>query len=602
VSGETIPGFELARVLGEGSHGRVWLARETDGLRRLVALKVFSRENRAHFERELDAARRVEEIRRRGRASELVQALGSGEAGDVSWIALEYLEGGSLAEVVARDGPLPVEAAVAAARDVARALVLLHAEGIFHRDVKPGNVLVGSDGRVRLGDFGLARALDGTLTAAGSPAFAAPEVIAGKLVSGRQADVYSLGATLIFLLTGETILPGRPDLFALERKGVPRPLQQALVAATAAAPEERLATVEELALRLDTRIEEKRRTKSEEGDVSLEERENMVQAPAAPRVAPRRSKEAVASLVCAVLVLPLATALSFAVDARPPAGSTAAVVVGILRVFLMPFPVGCWILAYILGFHARVRIRRSAGALTGKGFALAGLIVACVNLVVPVLAILTMTARPVAAPDLVTVDAVAATGTSTKLPFVPYAEAGVGDWAVYVVHEGSPNVKVNGHPLELTRTILYSVKEKSAPGDALVIEKTERRDVEGDSSTVNATEEVSTAGAPSVAHFIDVGDTFLVKDWTLWKDVRHQGGSDFPCQHLRFVADEGERGHTDVSIWFSPRVKGPGFLAWTRSGNLGGLARYNLEQSYELVGYGTREKTLWGKTFAELTK
>jgi serine/threonine protein kinase len=270
-----VPGYALERVLGQGSHGRVWLARETGGLTRLVALKVFSGENRAHFEHELAAVRRVEEVRRRERASELVQALGSGEEADRAWIALEYVENGSLAEAVARDGPLSLERALAAGREIGRALAILHEEGIYHRDVKPQNVLLGSDGRARLGDFGLSRSLDGTLSAAGSPAFAAPEVIAGKPVSGEQADVYSLGATVIFLLTGETILPGSPDVFALERRGVPRGLQQVLVEATATAPTERIATVQELLDRLDTRIQEKPRTRTEKPDAPLEGRRSM---------------------------------------------------------------------------------------------------------------------------------------------------------------------------------------------------------------------------------------------------------------------------------------------------------------------------------------
>ena len=129
-------------------------------------------------------------------------------------------------------------------REAGAALTLLHGAGLFHRDVKPANLLVGADGQLKLADFGLARPLDGTLSAAGSPAFAAPEIIAGKPVSGVLADVYSLGATLAFLLTGETILPGRPDVFALERRSVPRSLQQAIVGATAADPRERTASVE----------------------------------------------------------------------------------------------------------------------------------------------------------------------------------------------------------------------------------------------------------------------------------------------------------------------------------------------------------------------
>jgi len=239
-----ISGFAVERWIGSGAHGRVFLARETGGLKRPCALKVFEPWARERYEHELAMCARVEEMRRRSRAPEVVQSLATGvergAMGETAWIALEWAEGGSLADRVAREGPLPLAEALAFAREAARGLALLHADGLFHRDVKPANLLVGADGRLRLADFGLARPLEGTLSAAGSPAFAAPEVIAGRAADGRLADVYSLGATLAFVLTGETMLPGRPDVFALERRGVPRGVQRAILAACAADPAERL--------------------------------------------------------------------------------------------------------------------------------------------------------------------------------------------------------------------------------------------------------------------------------------------------------------------------------------------------------------------------
>jgi tRNA A-37 threonylcarbamoyl transferase component Bud32 len=239
-----IEGYAIDRLVGAGAQGSVFLAREKTGLLRPVALKVFDAAHRADFERELAMTRAIEEVRRREHAIELVQALGSGEADGLAWIVLEYLQPGSLADLVAREGPLSAERVLACAKDVARALSLLHGEGLFHRDVKPANLLMGPDGRVRLGDFGLSRSLDGTLTAAGSPAFAAPEMIAGRPAEGRAVDIYSLGATLSFLLTGEAMLPGRPDLFALERRSVPRALQQVIAKAAALDPGERFLSIE----------------------------------------------------------------------------------------------------------------------------------------------------------------------------------------------------------------------------------------------------------------------------------------------------------------------------------------------------------------------
>ncbi|HZV01437.1 MAG TPA: protein kinase, partial [Planctomycetota bacterium] len=161
-----VPGFEIDRELGAGASGRVYLAREKTGLLRTVALKVFDAEHAPDFDRELAVTRSIEEVRRREHAIELVQALGSGQEGGLSWIVLEYLEPGSLADIVSKDGPLSVERVLGCGKDAARALALLHGAGLFHRDVKPANLLEGPDGRIRLGDFGLSRALDGTLTAA----------------------------------------------------------------------------------------------------------------------------------------------------------------------------------------------------------------------------------------------------------------------------------------------------------------------------------------------------------------------------------------------------------------------------------------------------
>jgi uncharacterized protein (DUF697 family) len=231
----------------------VLLARELGGLQRLVALKVFEGDaSREAHERELVMMRRVEELRRRERVVGLVQALGSGEDGELRWIAFEYLEAGSLMEIAEREGRLSLAAAIDCVLQAGAALELLHGEGVFHRDVKPANILLGADGVIRLADFGLSRPLEGTLSAAGSPAFAAPEVIAGRTGDGRLTDIYSLGATLAFFLTGNTILPGRPDAFALERCGVPRSVQEVILCATSTNEGERYSTVAAFASALKT--------------------------------------------------------------------------------------------------------------------------------------------------------------------------------------------------------------------------------------------------------------------------------------------------------------------------------------------------------------
>lgn len=273
-----IPGFRIERQLGEGAYGRVYLAHEVEGLGRPVALKLFSAEGHEAYTRELEVLKRIEELRRRGRHPEILQALGSGQHKDRGWIALEYLEEGSLKDVLARRGPLPWTEALDAIEQATAAVAVLHAAGLFHRDVKPANLLMGADGRVRLGDFGLSRDLDGTLSAAGSPAFAAPEVIAGRIAADERArvDVYGLGATFAFLLTGEAARPGRPDVFALERSGAPRPVCDLLLEAMAYEPNERPADAHALATLLKE-VTKKLRTPSGGHEGAYEENEVMKQ-------------------------------------------------------------------------------------------------------------------------------------------------------------------------------------------------------------------------------------------------------------------------------------------------------------------------------------
>lgn len=247
-----IPGFNVEHLLGRGAYGRVYLARETTGLNRLVALKVFSDEARLAFEKELEVLKRVEELRRQGRHAGIVQAFGSGEHEGRGWIALEYLEAGSLSDRVERDGPFPWREALSHLFGATKAVRVLHEAGLFHRDIKPSNLLLGSDGLVRLGDFGLARDLDASLSAGGSPAFSPPEVIAGQVAPELRArvDVYGLGATFSFLITGKVARPGRPDAFLLERHGAPRPLVELILEAMAYEPDERPADARALLQRL----------------------------------------------------------------------------------------------------------------------------------------------------------------------------------------------------------------------------------------------------------------------------------------------------------------------------------------------------------------
>ncbi|MFE0104779.1 serine/threonine-protein kinase [Streptomyces sp. NPDC059009] len=219
--------YRLLALVGAGGMGEVYLAREEapepglepgpkpePGLEpvassparpRLVAVKTvradldIDREFRIRFRREIAAARAV--------SGAGTAALLDGDAdAEVPWLATEYVAGPALAETVARCGPLPPAAVRAVGARLARALAAVHAARVLHRDLKPGNVLLTSDGP-RLIDFGIAQAFEATaLTAAGmlvgTPGFMAPEQIEGSHAVVPASDVFTLGAVLAYAATG----------------------------------------------------------------------------------------------------------------------------------------------------------------------------------------------------------------------------------------------------------------------------------------------------------------------------------------------------------------------------------------------------------------
>ncbi|CAM5421967.1 hypothetical protein GCM10010222_09210 [Streptomyces tanashiensis] len=202
----SIAGYRLLGRLGTGGMGVVYLARSAGGA--LAALKLIRAEHaadpgfRARFRRETTAAERIT-----GRW--VVRVLGADPEAREPWLATEYVPGPSLAEAVALHGALPEPTVRTLGARLADALDGMHAAGLVHRDVKPGNVLLALDGP-RLIDFGIARvsgatALTATDAMIGTPGFLAPEQarIAGAGEVGPAADVFSLGCVLAYALTGE---------------------------------------------------------------------------------------------------------------------------------------------------------------------------------------------------------------------------------------------------------------------------------------------------------------------------------------------------------------------------------------------------------------
>ncbi|HVY62109.1 MAG TPA: protein kinase, partial [Planctomycetota bacterium] len=204
-----IPGFEIEAEVGRGGMGIVYRARQTS-IGRQVAVKVLptaATKNPAFVERFLREAKAAARLNHEN----VVSAIDAGRAGDVVYFVMEFIDGETIRERIDREGPLPVDLALAAIRDTAKALVHAHRHGLVHRDVKPDNIMLGADGRALLCDLGLARMVEEskgaegkrTGIAEGTPYYIAPEQAKGFADIDIRADIYALGATAYHMLAGE---------------------------------------------------------------------------------------------------------------------------------------------------------------------------------------------------------------------------------------------------------------------------------------------------------------------------------------------------------------------------------------------------------------
>jgi WD40 repeat protein len=202
----TVPGYELLEVLGRGGMGVVYKARQT-GLDRIVALKMIlaghhaAEAERQRFRTEAEAVARLSH-------PHIVQIHEVGERSGCPYFSLEFCPGGSLADRL-KGTPWPARSAAEMVEKLARGVQAAHDNGVIHRDLKPGNVLLTADDTPRITDFGLAKKIDdpGAHTRTGSilgtPSYMAPEQASGRTREvGPAADVYALGAILYELLTG----------------------------------------------------------------------------------------------------------------------------------------------------------------------------------------------------------------------------------------------------------------------------------------------------------------------------------------------------------------------------------------------------------------
>jgi serine/threonine protein kinase len=197
--------YSVRRLIGEGGQKIVYLARDTQ-LDRDVAIAVLKTEG-------LDETR-VARVRREAQAmarleahSQIVAIYDIGEHEGRPYTVCEYVPGGDLEQALRKaGGALPIERALAIARDVCSALALTHARTVLHRDIKPSNIWLTADGSAKIGDFGLAVAegrsrLTQEGTVLGTAVYMAPEQALGGEVDAR-ADLYSLGCVLYELVTG----------------------------------------------------------------------------------------------------------------------------------------------------------------------------------------------------------------------------------------------------------------------------------------------------------------------------------------------------------------------------------------------------------------
>ncbi|MBV8956166.1 MAG: serine/threonine protein kinase [Solirubrobacterales bacterium] len=254
--GSTFAGYQVENVVGLGGIGILYRARQLR-LDRLVALKLV----------EPDVARDPvvrERLRREARAvasldhPNVVPLYEAGEEDGNVYIVTRWIEGTELGTLIQRDGPLPAAQAARVAAQIASALEIAHERGLIHRDVKPSNVILTSDGHVYLTDFGLAKRAETApgLTAAdqilGTVDYVAPEVIEGG-EPDAPSDIYSLGCLLFEMLSGAPPFAehkgGMAKMWAHvnaqtpslreRRPDVPAELEDLVGRATAKAPEAR---------------------------------------------------------------------------------------------------------------------------------------------------------------------------------------------------------------------------------------------------------------------------------------------------------------------------------------------------------------------------
>ena len=219
--------YELMEELGSGGFGRVYRVRDL-ALEREVALKVLHPALTADLG-VIERFRREAQLAGRLRHPNIVGIYDIGGRAGLQWYTMELVSGQSVAQLVQKQGPLPLDRAIRLLDEALSALEYAHAIGLVHRDLKPENMLLEPDGRLRITDFGLALALvgaarfGGATSRSGTPQFAAPEQLLGEPVDHR-ADLYSLAAVGYFMLLGQAPFAGStPEAIRAQQPTESRP-------------------------------------------------------------------------------------------------------------------------------------------------------------------------------------------------------------------------------------------------------------------------------------------------------------------------------------------------------------------------------------------
>jgi serine/threonine-protein kinase len=213
-STQQIPGYQILKKLGSGAMATVFLAKQLS-LDRLVAIKVlpakFSK-NDKFIERFYKEGRAAAQLNHRN----IVGAYDVGQAGEHHYFVMEYVDGDTVYDRILKEKRLPEKESIEIVRQVAEALQHAHSKGFIHRDIKPKNIMISSDGTAKLADLGLARAVTDKEAAEaeagrayGTPYYISPEQIRGELSIDGRADIYGLGATFYHMVVGKVPFEGR---------------------------------------------------------------------------------------------------------------------------------------------------------------------------------------------------------------------------------------------------------------------------------------------------------------------------------------------------------------------------------------------------------